>query len=382
MNNKKEIFSMIDEYIEEILTTGSSTNPVWNKELIRNKHKPHWNYIDGCMMTAFMKLYDSTKDKKYLDFCDSFIDYYINIDGTILSFNQKEYNLDNIKEGSCLFKLYDYTGKEKYRKAMDTLYAQIIEHPRTKEGNFWHKLIYPNQIWLDGLYMAQPFYMEYEKRYNEKKNYDDIHQQFLNVVNFMKNKDTGLYYHAYDSSREMFWCDKKTGLSPNYWLRALGWFLMSLVDILELLDKTKDKKFYDSISVIFTDLVNSLLQYQDKSGMWHQVVDRQDDEKNYLETSGSAIISYAILKAVQMGILSKDMATHGKNAFLGICNKYLYRNSDNKMTLGGTCLVAGLGGAQKRNGSFEYYMSEPVVENEAKGIAPFLLAYIYFNEIK
>ena len=381
LKNEHEIFSMIDEYIEEIIATGSPENPVWNQEMIRQNAKPHWNYIDGCMITALMKLYESSREKKYLDFSDSFIDYFIDDNGAILHYRQDEYNLDNIKEGSVLFKLYDYTGKEKYRRAMDTLYAQLLEQPRTKEGNFWHKLIYPNQVWLDGLYMAQPFYLEYEKRYCGKKNYGDILNQFRNVALLLKNKDTGLYYHAYDSSREMFWCNKETGLSPNYWLRALGWFVMSLVDVLELLDETEDAEFYTTISEIFRDLVNALLRYQDQSGMWYQVVDRQDDERNYLETSGSAIISYAILKAVHLGILSRDFATFGKKAFMGICEKYLYRDSEGRMNLGGTCLVGGLGGKQMRDGSFEYYMSEPVVENEAKGIAPFLLAYIYLKDL-
>ena len=381
LKNEHEIFSMIDEYIEMIITTGSPEHSVWNQEIIRENAKPHWNYIDGCMITALMKLYESSGDKKYLDFSDRFIDYFIEDEGAIRTFQKDEYNLDNIKEGSVLFKLYDHTGKEKYRKAMDTLYAQLQEQPRTKEGNFWHKQIYPNQIWLDGLYMAQPFYLEYEKRYGGKKNYGDILNQFRNVALLLKNKDTGLYFHAYDSSREMFWCNKETGLSPNYWLRALGWFVMSLVDVLELLDETEDAEFYTMISKTFRDLVNALLRYQDASGMWYQVVDRQDDERNYLETSGSSIISYAILKAVHLGILSQDFATLGKKAFMGICEKYLYRDSEGKMNLGGTCLVGGLGGKQMRDGSFEYYMSEPVVENEAKGIAPFLLAYIYLKEL-
>lgn len=378
--NNNDYFEMIDQYINEILLTGSPLNPVWNQESIRQKKKPHWNYIDGCMMTAFMKLYESTKDNKYLDFCDKFIDHFVNEDGSIIHYEQCEYNLDNIKEGSCLFKLYDYTGKEKYRKAMDTLYAQLVNQPRTKEGNFWHKLIYPYQIWLDGLYMAQPFYLEYEKRFNNKKNYGDILDQFKNVEALLKNKDTGLYFHAYDSSKVMFWCDKDTGLSKNYWLRALGWYAMALVDILELLDKDEDKEFYGEISRILTDLINSLIRYQDDSGMWFQVVDMKTDERNYHETSGTTILSYAILKAVKLGIIDKDKKIYGKKAFLGTCERYLYKSSDNKMNLGGTCLVAGLGGAQKRDGTFDYYMSEPVVENEAKGIAPFLLAYIYFQD--
>ncbi|MDA3812193.1 MAG: glycoside hydrolase family 88 protein [Spirochaetaceae bacterium] len=377
MKIETETSSLIDGYIDEILKSGSPLNPIWNQEMIRQNSKPYWNYIDGCMMTAFMNLFDNTGEQKYLDFCDNFINYFIHDDGSILSFKQDEYNLDNIKEGSVLFKLYDYTGKEKYRKAMDTLYSQLLEQPRTSEGNFWHKFIYPNQIWLDGLYMAMPFYLEYEKRYNNKKNYIDIQKQFKNVETLMKDRKTGLYYHAYDSSRKMFWSHKKTGLSSSFWLRAMGWYVMSLVDVLEILDSVEDTDFYDSSSIIFQEFIHSLLPFQDESGMWFQVTDRKGDKRNYLETSGSAIISYAILKAVNLGILPESMSQTGRKAFSGICNEYLYRDETGQMNLGGTCLVAGLGGAQKRDGSFEYYISEPIVENEAKGIAPFLLAYLY-----
>jgi len=382
MTGKNDTFEMIDEYIGEILKTGSPEYPVWNQEMIRQNKKPHWNYIDGCMMTAFMKLYDSTGEVRYLDFCDRFIDYFVDEQGGILHFDREEFNLDNIKEGSSLFKLYDHTGKEKYRKAMDTLYAQLMEQPRTKEGNFWHKKIYPDQIWLDGLYMAQPFYLEYEKRYNGKKNYPDIMNQFRNVTVLLKDRTTGLYYHACDSSRKMYWCHPETGQSPHFWLRALGWFLMALVDCLEILDPEEDREFHSFLSTTFQDLIRSLLSFQEPGGMWYQIVDRGDDRRNYPETSGSSIISYALLKAVSLEILPPEMAAYGRKAFEGICSRYLYRDKEGRMTLGGTCLVAGLGGAQMRDGSFEYYMSEPVVENEAKGIAPFLLAYVYLKDLE
>ncbi len=376
-----EIYSMVDSYIDEILEKGSAEFPVWNQESLRQGKKPHWNYIDGCMMTALMRLYDSSGDRKYLDFCDAFIDHYISEDGSILGFKEADYNLDNIKEGTVLFRLYDLTGKVKYRRAMDLLYAQLQNQPRTKEGNFWHKQIYPEQVWLDGLYMGQPFYMEYEKRFNGKKNYGDILAQFRNVYELIRDRDTGLYKHAYDSSGQMYWCDPETGLSPHYWLRALGWYVMALVDILELLDEEEDSGFYSLIRKAFAELVDSLLKYQQDDGMWYQIVDRPQADQNYPETSGSSIICYALLKAVSLGILPARYADAGRRGFSGICEKYLYRDSSGELCLGGTCLVAGLGGAQRRDGSYEYYMSEPVVENEAKGMAPFLLAYIYLKEL-
>lgn len=367
--------NMIEAYIKELFQNSSPEKPLWNQEMILQGKKPHWNYIDGCMMTAALMLYENTENPKYLEFTDNFLDYFVNEDGNIRTFHEEEYNLDNINEGKALFKLYDYTGRGKYRKALDTIYKQIKNQPRTKDGNFWHKKIYPNQVWLDGLYMALPFYMEYEKRFNKKKNYPDIMNQIRNVVLRMKDKDTGLYFHAYDSTRQMFWCNPETGLSNHFWLRSIGWFVMALVDILEILEPS-DVEITTEISTLFKDLIKALIFYQDSSGMWYQIIDRGQKEGNYLETSGTAIISYAILKAVHLEILPESYRKFGLYAFDGICRKYLYEKSG-KMNLGGICLVAGLGGKDKRDGSFEYYISEPVVKNEAKGIAPFLLAYIY-----
>jgi unsaturated rhamnogalacturonyl hydrolase len=365
---------IIDRYIDELLLS-SPEKPLWNQEMIRQNKKTSWNYIDGCMMTAFLQLYKQTGIEKYLLFVKNYMDYFIDDQGNILTFNEEEYNLDNINEGRALFKLYDYYKDEKYRKAIEKIYNQIRNQPRTRDGNFWHKKIYPDQVWLDGLYMALPFYMEYEKRFNKKKNYKDIISQFLQVQSLLQDKKSGLYFHGYDSSRKMFWSDEHTGLSSCFWLRAMGWFLMSLVDILEILDD-EDSGFKWRILNIFRELSVSLLKFQHSSGMWFQVVNKGSDPSNYLETSGSAIICYAFLKAAHLGILPTEYRQIGENAFDGICKKYLYEKNG-KMNLGGICLVAGLGGKENRNGSYEYYMSEPVVENDAKGIAPFILAYLY-----
>jgi unsaturated rhamnogalacturonyl hydrolase len=368
---------MIDKYINYLVENSSPEKPLWNQEMIRQGKKPHWNYIDGCMMTAFLQLYKKTNDNKYLNFVKNFIDYFVEDNGNVKTFNIEEYNLDNINEGRSLFDLYDLTGEEKYKLALDNIYKQILEQPRTKEGNFWHKAIYPNQVWLDGLYMAQPFYLEYDRRFNNKANYKDILSQIRTVNNLIKDSNTGLFYHAYDSSRESFWCNKETGLSPNFWLRALGWFLMALVDILEIL-ADEECELKQEVNKIFIDLVNSLLKFQDESGMWYQVVDKKDYPNNYLETSGSSIIAYGILKAVKLNILPLNYKEYGLKAYNGICNKYLKIQGET-IHLGGICLVAGLGGKDKRDGSVDYYLSEPIVEDEAKGIAPFLLAYLYLN---
>ncbi|PHV69455.1 glycosyl hydrolase family 88 [Sporanaerobium hydrogeniformans] len=364
---------MLKKYLEELIDKSTPERPIWNIEKIRSGEKPTWNYIDGCMIKAILEMYAITGEKKYLSFADAFISYHVQEDGTINAYHPEEYNIDNINAGKVLFELYDLTGKERYRKAIDTVYEQVKHQPRTSEGNFWHKKIYPNQVWLDGLYMGQPFYMEYETKFNDKKNYADICRQFANVEKLMKDPVTGLYYHGYDSSRQAKWCNKETGLSKNFWLRAIGWYVMALIDTLEKMDKSYEAE-YSHLMSNFKEVMKAMLKFQDESGMWYQVIDQGTREGNYLETSGSAIMAYAILKGIRMGFLPEDYRCYGEKAFYGICDKYLYEK-EGEMNLGGICLVAGLGVPDSRDGTFEYYISEPIVENEAKGVAPLLLAY-------
>lgn len=364
---------VIEKYINELMEKSTPDRPVWNIEKILKGEKAGWNYIDGCMIKSILEMYSITKDSKYLEFADTFIDYRVKEDGTIDGYKVEELNIDNVNAGKTLFELYDLKGKEKYKKAIELVYSQIEKMPRTKEGNFWHKNIYPNQVWLDGLYMCQPFYMEYEVRFNARKNCEDIYTQFANVTKYMRDSETGLYYHAYDSSREMFWCDKWTGLSQNFWLRALGWYSMALLDTMDK-DDHKESESLTQMKEAFKNLIDAMLNYQDESGMWYQLVNLGGMDKNYLETSGSAIFSYAILKGVRLGYLPESYKEFGKRAFEGICKTYLHLEEGN-MSLGGICLVAGLGGNGRRSGTFDYYMSEPVVKDDAKGVGPFLLAY-------
>lgn len=364
----------IEKYIEELMEKSTPDRPIWNIEKIMQGLKSTWNYIDGCMIKAILEMYAITKEDKYLKFADDFIDCKVNADGTIEGYDVNELNIDNVNAGKTLFELFDLTGKEKYRKAIDLVYSQVAQMPRTKEGNFWHKNIYPDQVWLDGLYMCQPFYMEYETRFHDKKNYDDIFRQFFNVEKNMRDPKTGLYYHAYDSSRAMFWCDKVTGLSQNFWLRALGWFSMALLDTLDKADASAAGESYEKLKQIFVELMDAMLKYQDESGMWYQIVNYGGMDKNYLETSGSSIMAYALLKGVRLGILPESYVEYAKKAIDGICDKYL-KTKEGEMSLGGICLVAGLGGKDRRPGTYDYYMSEPIVEDDAKGVGPFLLAY-------
>ncbi|MEE1110492.1 MAG: glycoside hydrolase family 88 protein [Lachnospiraceae bacterium] len=370
----KETKAQIEEYIAYLLANSSAEKPMWNKEMIRQGKKNKWNYIDGCMITAILSLYEITGEQKYFDFAKEFIDFFVQEDGTIKTYDVKEYNLDNINTASNLFFLYDKTGEEKYKLALDHVRTQLDTMPRTKEGSFWHKDIYPNQVWLDGLYMAEPFYMRYETRFSKMEKCNDVILQFKNVKAHMKDPKTGLYYHGYDESRKMYWADPETGCSPNFWLRSLGWFSLALVETAQATDESLyyEKRFLISI---LEDLVDALIPFQSEEGMFYQVPDKPEAEGNYLETSGTALIAYAILKGVRLGFLAPRYAAIGEKAFDGIVKKYLSKNEDGTLKLSGICLVAGLGGKDHRDGSLKYYFSEPVVENEAKGVAPFLLAY-------
>ena len=321
----------IEKYIDELLEKSTPDRPIWNIEKILQGKKSTWNYIDGCMIKAILEMYAITKDEKYFSFADHFIDCKVMEDGSIEGYSVEELNIDNVNAGKTLFELYDLTGKEKYRKAIDLVYSQIQKMPRTKEGNFWHKNIYPNQVWLDGLYMCQPFYMEYETRFHDKKNYDDIFSQFFNVVKNMRDPKTGLYYHAYDSSREMFWCDKVTGLSQNFWLRASGWYSMALLDTLDKADASVGEP-YEKMKQIFVELMDSMLKYQDESGMWYQVVNVGGMDRNYLETlcyvTPAEHLALPNVDDVKQGIVASKIAAHAADIAKGIPHA---RDIDDKM---------------------------------------------------
>ena len=369
------MYKIIDQYIDKLMTSNPEL-PLWNVESIKQGKKPSWNYIDGCMMTSLLELFKFTKEEKYLNFVKNYIDFYVSEDGTILGYEKEKYSTDDVSESRVLFDLYDLTKEEKYSKAIELTYEQIKTHPRTKEGNFWHKKIYPNQVWLDGLYMMQPFYTKYETLRNKMQHYDDIVMQFKNVYEIMRDPKTGLYYHGYDSSKSMFWADKETGLSKNFWLRSIGWFTVGLIDVYEAMNEQMYDE-YHTIKELFKKTIDSILKFQDpESKMFYQVPNFPGKEKNYLETSGSCMIAYALLKGVRLKALPERYQKIGLDIFNGICKKYLTVKDDD-LNLGGICLVAGLGPEKnlRRDGTYEYYMSEPVVENDAKGVGPFIMAY-------
>ncbi|MBQ4426328.1 MAG: glycoside hydrolase family 88 protein [Oscillospiraceae bacterium] len=371
------MYDKIDAYILRLINESTPERTIWNIEKIRQGAPASWNYIDGCMITALMAIANITGDKRYFDFAENFISSFVSEDSTIRTFEPEKYTLDDVNEGRVLFELYEKTGKEKYRLAADKIRDMLLHQPRTYEYSYWHKLIYPNQVWLDGLYMAQPFMALYEKNFGDK-DYTDVVRQIETVRTRMFDEDKRLYYHGYDASKMAFWADKKTGLSRSFWLRAIGWFSVALADIVEILPEGEER---DSVVSIFQEAMEGVVMYQDHdTGLYWQVVDQPGREGNYLETSGSSMLAYAMLKGARLGVLANEYAAKGQKTFNGIVDKYL-SFTDGELNLDGICLVAGLGpeNNRRRDGSFEYYISEPIVKNDAKGVAPFILVY---TEIK
>lgn len=365
--------SQIETYLQRLIRESGPEMTAWNIESIRRGKSMGWNYIDGCMITAILSMAEITGDERYFTFAETFIDAFVEPDGTIRGYDAGRCNLDDINEGRVLFPLYQRTGKEKYRLAADRLQKQLDKHPRTKEGNFWHKAIYPNQVWLDGIYMAQPFRALYEKNFRNG-DYSDILQQILTVRHRMFDERKRLYYHGYDASRSIFWADPETGCSKSFWLRSIGWFAVALADLTEILPEGGQQ---DQVAQLLGELAEGIAAYaEETTGMYWQVPDQGGREGNYLETSGSSMIAYAMLKGKRLGVLEKKFGDLGNRTFHGIAEHAL-SFTDGNMNLGGICLVAGLGPEdnRRRDGTYEYYISEPVVENDAKGVAPFLLAY-------
>jgi len=369
------------DYTISLMESSTPERPAWNAELLMGHVDFKWNYVDGCMMKAILDIYEATGDKKYLNFVDEFVSYYVSEDGKILGYDKEEYNSDHINGGKVLFPLYFITGKEKYKRAIENLHSQLLTHPRTPAGNFWHKKIYPNQVWLDGLYMTLPFLAEYETRFNQSHGIKDIVKQFTNVYNSMRDEASGLLFHGYDETKEAFWADATTGLSKNFWSRSLGWYIMALVDTAVQID---EQQFDERETLIryLKEVSDALIKASDpKTGMLWQVTSEQGREGNYLETSSSSALAYALMKGARLGFLPEFYIDKGKKVFNSIVEQKLKTSDDKLPVLTDVCLVAGLGvysgkgDYELRDGTYEYYVSEPRVENDAKGTAPFLMAF-------
>ena len=333
----------------------------------------NWNYEQGLVLEAFYRMWKLSGDEKYYSYLKKNIDYYVEPDGNIKTYKLEDYNLDNIAPGKVLLHLYSITEEEKYKKAADHLIQQLQNQPRTSEGGFWHKQRYPYQMWLDGLYMAEPFYTEYAVMFDKPEYFEDIANQFLLIKKHSKDEETGLYYHGWDESRQQKWADPETGLSQNFWGRSIGWFMMGLVDVLD--NFPHDHPDRKTLEGMFVDLSKSLMNFRDADKkLWYQIVDQGDREGNYIETSSSLMIIYSLAKGANKNYLPQLYFDAAKESFDSLKVNYIIADEKGFLSLQNTVSVGGLGGDPYRDGSFEYYLSEPIRVNDFKGYGPLLLA--------
>lgn len=347
--------------------------------------KLKWSYTPGLELRAFLDVYERYGGQEIYDYVEAWYDAIVNEDGSIKTYSVDKYNVDLICPGKSLFYFYDKTGKEKYRKAIELIKSQIDSHPRTSEGAFWHKLIYPHQLWLDGVYMATPFYAEYASRYlqgeAQAKAYEEIVNEFVVAAKNTFDPLTKLYRHAWDESRSMFWCDPLTGQSQHCWGRALGWYTMAIVDVLDYLPK--DFEARNALIKILNDICAELPKWAEpNSGVWYQVLDQPGREGNYLEATCSSMFSFAYLKGVRLGYLDKKLLSYAKKLYNNVVAEFISTDENGYISLEKCCSVGGLGGSNNRMGDFDYYLSEPIRPNDSKGVGPFIWASLEMELLK
>lgn len=343
--------------------------------VIGSRKTARWDYEQGLMLKALERVWQRTGDARYFTYVQKDLDQYVRKDGSIRTYKPDEYQLDNLTTGHALLLLAQVSGpqQEKYLKAAQLLRRQLDTQPRTNEGGFWHKKIYPDQMWLDGLYMAGPFYAEYSRLLNQPAGLDDVARQFSLVEKHLVDVKTGLLYHGYDESREQAWASKTTGQSPNFWDRGIGWYAMALVDVLDYFPADHPRR--PALVQALQRLAPVLARYQDsKTGTWSLVMGQEGRQGNYPEASGSSMFVYALAKGARLGYLDKKYAQVARKGYDGILKTFVATEANGTLALNGTVSVGGLGGKPYRDGSFEYYLSEPLRKNDLKGVGPFILA--------
>jgi unsaturated rhamnogalacturonyl hydrolase len=346
---------------------------IWKDSMAMQAGRPvRWAYDQGVVLKGIEGLWKNTADKQYFDYIERSMDFFVDNAGNIRTYKAEDYNIDNVLCGRNLLFLYKVTLKEKYYKAATTLRNQLRTHPRTNAGGFWHKKVYPNQMWLDGLYMGQPFYAEYAATFHEDTAFNDIAKQFILMEKFSRDAKTGLLYHGYDESKQQKWANQSSGRSPHVWARAMGWYGMGLVDALEWFPENHPKR--DSLLHILNRFADAVTKYQDKkSGLWWDIIDMGGKDKNYLEASASSMFVYALAKGSRLGFLPAKFQAIAQKAYTGIISRFA-KTENGQVNFHGTVSVSGLGGNPYRDGSYNYYMSEKVVVNDPKGVGAFLQA--------
>jgi unsaturated rhamnogalacturonyl hydrolase len=347
--------------------------PLWRAE--------KWAYEWGLALKSIEQVWRKTHDDRYLDYVRRNVAEFVGPDGDIRTYRLEEYNLDRINPGKLLFPLYSETGDERYMRAAYLLRQQLRTHPRTSEGGFWHKQAYPHQMWLDGIYMAAPFYAEFARTFDEPEGFDDVAHQIVLIAEHTRDPVTGLLYHGWDESRSQRWADPETGCSPNFWGRAVGWYAMGIVDVLDHLPANHPRRA--QIIRIFQDVIAAVAAVQDPpTGLWYQVLDQGDRAGNYLEASASCMFVYAMVKGVRKDYIDREYLDVARRGYAGILEHFVQVDDQGMVNLDQICSVAGLGRQAGelekpyRDGSFEYYIGEKIMANDPKGVGPFILASV------
>jgi unsaturated rhamnogalacturonyl hydrolase len=348
---------------------------IWKDSFVLENDKvAKWRYDQGVILKGIEGIWNATGEKKWFDYIQKSMDFYVQEDGSIKGYKRDDFNIDHLNNGKIILLLYRVTGKEKYRKAAELLRSQLNDHPRTSQGGFCHKEIYPSQMWLDGLYMGQPFYAEYAMLFHEDTAFNDIARQFILMERNSRDEKNGLLYHGWDESHQQQWADKVTGRSPNVWGRALGWYGMAMVDALDHFPVNHPGR--DSIIQILNRFAKAVVNVQDAtSGLWYDVPNKPAEPKNYVEASAASMLVYTLAKGVRNGYLPSTYLQYARKGYDGIIKRFI-KKEGGQVNLHGTVAVSGLGGKPYRDGSFGYYMSEPVIVNDPKGMGAFIHAAV------
>ena len=373
---------VVKKYINHLMQDNLLQGGVTEKDIEKANRRPaNWNYEIGVVLTGMDRLWKSTGDPVYLAYTKRIIDHFIDQEGNIRTYHMDEFNIDNIPPGRQLISLYYVYKDKKYLKAAEKLKYQLDWQPRTPDGGYWHKLKYPHQMWLDGLYMGQPFRTEFLLMKGIETEWDDVANQFLLMAAGALDQNMGLMYHAFDASKVQKWSAPATGKSPEFWSRAMGWYILGLVDVLEKFPESHPQK--PKLVKVFQDLTLALSKVQDpESGTWWQVTNKPFQKDNYLESSGSSMFAAAFLKGIRLGYLPASYSTMAIKAYEGILKEFVTKDERGFHHLNRAVSGAGLGGVPYRDGSYEYYVNEPKRDDDLKAIGPFLQAAVEYELFK
>ncbi len=383
---------------EPVATFAGATPLEWSTRLARSElarqgkaleaggaSKARWDYTSGLFAFSLQQLAARTGDTALRDAGDRIVTTYIGPDGSIATYRFEDFNIDMVTPGRALLEVQVRQPEARFGAALATLRQQLAKQPRTSQGGFWHKQRYPHQMWLDGLYMGSPFLAAYGQVFADPTAFDDVSRQILLINEHLYDAKTGLYYHAWDEARKQDWADKTTGLSPNFWGRSIGWYGMAIVDVLDYLPPTQPE--LEDINAVLRRVADGIVRWQDpSSGAWWQVVDQGPRQGNYLEATASSMFVYTLAKAINRGYLPREKyLPAARRGYEALVREFVRTGADGRVSLTRCCSVAGLGytnnAGRVRDGSFEYYVSEPIIDNDLKGVGPFILAGIEMQQL-